>query len=228
MATLNLQIATSGDDGTWAEGNSQFIGTAVFTGHFGGAQGISNSFYRFPLSIAHGSTINSAALTFTAFDNYTNSGVNTTIKAIADDNAAAPTTYSDAESASRTTASVTWNAISNWSGSSTYASPDISAVVQEIIDRTGWSSGNYIVLYWEDNGSTSSQYRRAIDYNASVSQAAKLDITYTVGGSAQGAALHHYRQQGMMRHQQPRLILPSRELITELQPRRLIENRLAI
>jgi len=47
------------------------------------------------------------------------------------------------------------------------------------------------------------------------------------GGGAQGAALHHYRQQGMMRHAQPKLILPSRELITEL-PRRLIENRLAL
>lgn len=43
-----------------------------------------------------------------------------------------------------------------------------------------------------------------------------------------GAALHHYRQQGMMRHSQPKLFLPSRELIAELPRRRLIENRLAI
>ena len=57
----------------------------------------------------------------------------------------------------------------------------------------------------------------------------RITVYYTAGGgSAQGAAIHHYRQQGMMRHQQPRLILPSRELITELPPRRLIENRLAI
>lgn len=41
-----------------------------------------------------------------------------------------------------------------------------------------------------------------------------------------GAAMHHYRQQGMMRHQQPRLILPNREIIVPR--RRLVENKLAI
>jgi hypothetical protein len=54
-----------------------------------------------------------------------------------------------------------------------------------------------------------------------------ITVYYTEGGGSQGAALHHYRQQGMMRHTQPQLILPDRELITELPQRRLIENRLA-
>lgn len=46
------------------------------------------------------------------------------------------------------------------------------------------------------------------------------------GGGSSGAAMHYYRQ--CQRHEQPRLILPDRELITELPPRfNRIENRLA-
>ena len=53
----------------------------------------------------------------------------------------------------------------------------------------------------------------------------RITVYYTEATG--GAAIHHYRQQGMMRHQQPRLILPSRELITEI-PQRIVENKLAI
>jgi hypothetical protein len=45
------------------------------------------------------------------------------------------------------------------------------------------------------------------------------------GGGSQGAAMHYYRQ--CQRHEQPKLILPDRELITELPRFNRIENRLA-
>lgn len=54
----------------------------------------------------------------------------------------------------------------------------------------------------------------------------RITVHYTAGGGSQGAAMHYYRQ--CQRHEQPRLILPDRELITELPPRfNRLENRLA-
>lgn len=53
----------------------------------------------------------------------------------------------------------------------------------------------------------------------------RITVYYTAGGGSSGAAMHYYRQ--CQRHEQPRLILPDRELITKLPRFNRIENRLA-
>lgn len=228
MPTINVQVSATADDGTWLEGVG-FLSTFSFIcGYRSGGLGPSNGFCRFnSVTLPAAATITAATIDLVAGSNQSATTVNLLIRAVAADNPAAPTTYAGAEGATRTTASVAWSSIAAWTSNSTYSTPDISSVIQELVNRGGWASGNSIVIYIEDNGSSTSGdvYRDIRDYGAAPSSSAILNVTYSTGSSS-GAAMHYYRQ--CQRHEQPRLILPDRELITELPPRfNRLENRLA-
>jgi len=68
----------------------------------------------------------------------------------ADDSAANPSTYAEANAYSLTTG-VDWTKSSGFT--EPMAAPDLAASFQEIVDRAGWASGNAIVALWKDNGS---------------------------------------------------------------------------
>jgi hypothetical protein len=63
--------------------------------------------------------------------------------------------------------------INTWS-----ESPDIAALVQHVVDRAGWSPGNYLSIgIWGQTGNGgSNEYTR--DYSSNASQAAQLEVTY--------------------------------------------------
>lgn len=81
-----------------------------------------------------------------------------------------------------TTASVNWNAIGAWVINTNYDSPDISTVVQEIVNRAGWASGNDMVIFWDDHAGNSTAvnatYRRAESWDGDAANAPILDVTY--------------------------------------------------
>jgi len=86
----------------------------------------------------------------------------------------------------RTTARVDWDAIPAWTLDSDYNSPEIKTVIQEVIDRASWASGNDIVIFWEDyDGRTTAAtacLRQGYSYDGSTTYCAKLVITYIVAG----------------------------------------------
>ena len=84
----------------------------------------------------------------------------------------------DVVTRTQTSASVAWNdsalGAAGWK-----TTPDISSVVQEIVDRGGWASGNDLALIFSsDNGSNVSAI--FYSYDGDSSKAPKLDVTYTV------------------------------------------------
>ena len=182
MTTLNLQVGASADDGYWGTGFSPTYdntATTFIVGSFFGAHG--SIWARFTnVTIPNAATISSASL-------QVNPGVTssascgTSIVGIANDNAAAPANFSDANAPSGglTTATVSWT-FGAWTAGTWDTSPDISTVIQEIINRAGWSSGNALVV--EGRYVTVSSYRQGSTYDSSSTVAPKLDITYTAGG----------------------------------------------
>ena len=84
--------------------------------------------------------------------------------------------YYNLSSRSRTTASVSWNPIPSWSNGVSYTSPDLSTIIQEIVDRSDWASGNRLVLLC-NNPSTGQ--RSASTYDDSSTSAPLLYIEYT-------------------------------------------------
>lgn len=140
------------------------------------------------IPISKNATINSATLTFTAISNDSITTVNTKIRGEAADNPAEwPSTSGafDTRFGNLTTASINWDNIAAWTATNEYASPDITSVIQELVNRAGWSRGNSICLFWDDNDDRSSQVndacRNGFAYYTdipSLDDMVKLDIDY--------------------------------------------------
>lgn len=201
--SLSLQVTVGGDDGYT---NSTFGGSIDTSGPdvlFGDSgSGIFNSFFRFQnVTIPQGATIASATLRVVSAGTQTGSLVST-ISGNDEDNATAPTTYAGYNAKVLTSATVAWNTAAAWPAESAFTSPSIITIVQEIVNRVGWDSGNALMLFIKDNGS-GTVYRDVYSVNGSATKAAILTITYTVNATfdldasnsyplAQGATISSY------------------------------------
>ena len=131
------------------------------------------------INIPPGATITSASLVFSAIGadapNTNNGATSLTITGEATDHASTFTTaINNISGRSLTAASSSWNPPA-WSSGTTQTSPDLSAIVQEIVNRPGWAVGNSMAFVITGTGS-----RSANSYNGSPSAAPVLKITYTV------------------------------------------------
>ncbi len=66
----------------------------------------------------------------------------------------------------RTTASATWNILAGdrWELGGTRRSPDLSAIVQEIVNRADWNAYNALAVIVENAAPAANQHRRVIGY----------------------------------------------------------------
>jgi hypothetical protein len=107
------------------------------------------------LAIPRGATITKAHLQFTT-DEVTADATSLTVRAHASDNAPVfTTTSSSLSSRSRTTASIAWSpAAWNTAGETCGAqrTPNLAPIVQELVNRTGWSNGNAIAFLINGSG----------------------------------------------------------------------------
>jgi len=128
-----------------------------------------NSFIRFAsVDIPQGSVIKSAYMRFTAYASHSTVSANTTIYFNGEDDAVAPTSAAEF-SALSLGALVAWGGIPEWVDGTQYDTPDITCLLQEIIDRAGFISGNAVMAIVNDNESADLAGRSAsaIDYNIS-------------------------------------------------------------
>lgn len=111
-----------------------------------------------------------------------------------DDAGAFTTMNSDISGRTATTAVVQWTASSV--GSGWKSSPDISTIVQEIIDRGGWSDGNDIVVILKGRSSSALRFE---NYDGGSGTYPTINITYTLpsGGTIVPQVMHHLGQQGI-------------------------------
>jgi len=161
--TTVLYVASSGDDGYCVD-PSTFINTynRCQFGHSSVSADF-DAFFRFPSSgIPQGSVIVSAVLTVK--EKYGKSGpVNVRIKGCAEDDSAQMSSYADYHGRSRTSAYTDWSP-EDWLSGVEYNSPDISAVVQEIVDRAGFDGGSIqIVIDEYSSGATNNRAPTSYD-----------------------------------------------------------------
>ena len=139
-----------------------------------------NAWVRFAnVTIPQGATITSAYVKWTAESNKAGTVVNVRIYANDVDNPTAPTDQTEANALDLTSASVDWNNVAGWTGSTQYNSPSIVTVIQEIVNRVGWSSGQALMCLFKDNGSDSGEYRSGtqIDYDSG-NEKAELHVSW--------------------------------------------------
>lgn len=132
------------------------------------------------LSIPRGASITAAYIQFTAKEGQ--SEVTTlTLRAQASDNAPAfSSTSLNLTSRTKTSASQSWSPAA-WSAGGAGASqrtPDLSGLIQEVVDRGGWASGNALVVLVTGTG-----HRTAWAYDGSPTEAPLLHVEYSLGTS---------------------------------------------
>jgi len=184
---VDVQVGATENDGSMYTGTNGFDATDLNqAGYYNaGGYGYFGCFLRFSSVAVPASTIDTAYLTLSAHDTLSSTELKTSITAEDADNPAAITTAADWNSRARTTAKVYWDDIATWTVNNQYNSPEIKAIIQEVVDRAGWASGQAMIIFWsdfEDQRSSSAANRWRNSYEApSASYAAKLHIEYTAG-----------------------------------------------
>lgn len=140
------------------------------------------------VTIPFGSEINSATVRFTA----TTTDVGTLVIPILGELSLDPVEFGDTTPLTGrplTGTSVEWN-IDPWfpgdSGLNT-TTPDMSALIQEMVDQTGWSSGNSMVFIFKNDPMDSSE-RIAYSFDGDPQQAAVLEIDFTTAVPEPGSS----------------------------------------
>lgn len=125
------------------------------------------------VTIPKGARIDSAIIKMKAAQS-TSASASFTIAGEASDNAAAYASAIDnIKKRVRTQMSTSWQP-SAWTTGSTYATGDFKTVLQEIIDRSGWQSGNAAAFVITGTG-----IREAVAFDGTAADAPKLVVTYT-------------------------------------------------
>ena len=180
MPSGTFYPAVSGDDGyTYAMG-SEFDNTADYCRIGAGLFGMDyNSFFRFvSVAVAQGLTITSCILKVKC--HVTSSvAISVNIYFVNADNPAAPISYVECGALSLTDA-IAWSISTGWTAGVQYESPELKTILQPVIDRGGFASGNSIIAVIKDNGSVANRWRdiSAIDY-ASGAYKVELYIAYS-------------------------------------------------
>jgi len=135
------------------------------------------------IDVPQGATILSANIDFNASGNYSTGNPKIDINGENVDTSSQFTgNTNDVSNRSLTSATVSWN-IPSFSYGTWYSTPDIKSVVQEIVDRSGWTSGNAMSFIF----GTGAQIRSAQSHDANPNLAPRLSITYE---SNAGATAH--------------------------------------
>lgn len=182
MPTINKQVAASGDDGHWYK--TSFSTTATVTNYgVNSAGAATHNYYRWTnVTIPDGAIITSA--TVSCYDH--GSGVGTLPDGIKlyfhkSANPAAPTKITQANALfSSLTTNYVVPVMSN--GGSWFAHPDVSAIIQELVDTYSYASGAAMMCIIQavtgDISNCGAIYMW--DYTGNT-RGAKLEIVYTLG-----------------------------------------------
>lgn len=183
--TLTIPISQSSDDA----GPSSTCGYSttlneVYLGSCTGGQSITSGLRFANVTIPRGAHIEEAHVEFTVDGTYQNN-VNVAFFGESTDDAQTFSSTDKPSDRPLTAVSIPWAIPSTdvWLSGQTRTSPDLTEIVQEIIDRPGWSSDNAlaIIMQGASSGGWFSGHRRVFAYDrySSSQQAAHLVLTYT-------------------------------------------------
>lgn len=199
-STTTWQVSNGGDDGTGVHGSTVLsAGVASVVAGNDVEMGVVNigyyAFFRFlNVGIAQGATIDDAKLTLRTSQSSDGGAeigdldlYDFKVDALDVDDSTRPSDGNDVnENATTTSAVVNWPLTSSVSDDADLDTPEIKTVLQEVVNRSGWSSGNDIT-FRVYNAKTSEGnpmglsdcHLQCWSYDQNTSKAGKLVVTYT-------------------------------------------------
>jgi hypothetical protein len=155
-----------------------------------------HSALRFTVSgVDQGYTINDAWIE-TYFENTSRDDIHADVYAEDIDDApvfTAAANHISTREAGGTTASYEWNVTGTAVGWYNSGSGSLTSVIQEVVDRVGWSSGNHIAIFLDPTAYSDNKFAWITAYDGVPSNAAKLHIEYTVSGGTPTVSQGHFR-----------------------------------
>lgn len=132
------------------------------------------------VTIDQGETISAAKISFTAKSNFSmTAGITVAVYANAVDSAANFTSDADVASRALSTATVNWSAPNTGTTDVAVDTVDFASVVQEMVDRAGWASGNSIMILFRETAGTAGESADYYFYEDSTTKCAEISITHT-------------------------------------------------
>jgi uncharacterized protein YjiK len=178
---LDVQVSVGADDAEEKTDNSVLPGNAdldLMAGDEGNL--IVGTRFR-NVAIPQGATITNAYLQFTADEIHNGATTLTVMGQAADNPAVFQNATANISSRPTTTASASWT-VAPWlnvgDALTAQRSPNLAAVVQEIVNRSGWASGNSLVLLLTGSGT-----RVAESYNGLSTSAPILHVEWNTSGN---------------------------------------------
>ncbi|MCI0902547.1 MAG: hypothetical protein J4N75_03520 [Chloroflexi bacterium] len=176
--TMDIRVSTGNDDAEECLTDNSVITDSTDldfvednTDCSGNPQELGMRFQSIP--IPPGSTITNAYIMFWADANDSGATNLTFYGEAIDDATGFSTTASDITNRTKTAASVAWNSVPTWSKNNSYQSVDLSTIIQEIIDRSGWATNNDLVVIANGSGT-----RVADSFEGSSLDAPLLHVEY--------------------------------------------------
>lgn len=183
--TTTLSPAAATDTG-YSNNHNEYFSTGYSSnyceiGKYGTNQ--DRSWIRLALTdIPAGAVIESAQLSLTAYDTKSTATCSVLVGAVDADNPSAPASYSAALALSVMNGALSWTP-GTWTDG-TIVSVDITPVIQTVVDRTNYHTGDHVLLLLSDNGSSTDAYRRFSTYSFdSGSEKPSLVLVYQTASS---------------------------------------------
>lgn len=178
MADATFQTAASTADGGWSTDTVSYsaTGTGITIGDSSGRDW--NLWALFTVTIPQGASIVTAKISLRESSGQSGT-VSFKIYANDVDSASYPANAAAANALALTSEVVDWDVTATWSNTYWYDSPEIKNIVQQIIDRAGWSSGNALMILVKEDGSTTNKYRLPSSYNSASDRGPKLYVEWT-------------------------------------------------
>jgi hypothetical protein len=179
--TVSYQISAGADDGFAWSATEQDISSSYLM--IGDDRTYTTSYYlsamRFAdVDIPRNATIIDVRLKISSIDQEYRGRVYGVIEGEAADDTANFSARNIAD-ANKTAAGIDWDHTTNWTANTYYTSPDVSTVIQEIINRPGWNFSNSLALLYSTRAD-SGKRRMFGSFETGAGFAATLEITYEV------------------------------------------------
>jgi len=183
---LAAEMASGGDDGRATMSGSSYSSTGAYNS-FGDISGIAyRSFFRFQLTgIENAANIEKCFLRFRSNDGYVAIPVNLNIHIEDKDNTTKPTSGADLvnETNHPLSSAVSWDNAGTWITDGQYDTPDLSSILQGVINKAGWNDGQWVTFHILDDGTAYRDYVRGVrSFDNNPDKAPELYIRFA-GGS---------------------------------------------
>ncbi len=179
MPSIDLQVSASADDASAVPDIPWFSNSVAYDRFIYADYGPQKQWDRWQnVSIPQGATITTAYIIATCYQDQTITGT-VTIYGLDEDDVGNFPDYSTADGYSLTDAYVEWVFSStSWVKDTEYQSPELKTLIQEIVNRAGWSSGNALGLRFSSPAGCTG---RAISYSydGDTNKCLQLHIEYT-------------------------------------------------